>query len=176
MLPSNSGVWIFKRSTIYSHWARPLENEQMDDLKNRSFSFDGRRRSFSSDNNKFTRSDNSHLKSELGSSLSFRLTSYVKLSDSMRLYDDVAESSNNYGCRKRTGAWAFVAKIFCLKKAAGAGSDSSDRRRSSSWRPDPNRRWPVQGWWWPESIWRPTSTSESVGCRLQTILILVEFI
>ncbi|KAI3519260.1 hypothetical protein L1887_08288 [Cichorium endivia] len=118
----------------------------MDDLKNRRFSFDGRR-SISFDSNKFTRSDSSHIASELGSSFSSRFMSYEKLSHSMRLYD-VAESSSNHGRRNRNGAWAFVAKIFTLKKAGG---DSSDKRqpsagRSSSWRAGPNRRWPVQGW------------------------------
>lgn len=109
--------------------------------------FDGKR-SFSFDQNKFSRSGNSRLVSEIGSSVSARFTAYEKLSDSMRMADDVA-STNNHGRRSKNGVLRFVNKIFSLKKG---GSDSSETRaektsvRTSSWRPDPNSRWPVQGW------------------------------
>lgn len=111
---------------------------------NRSFKFDGKK-SFSFDRNKFTRSNTSRLSSEIGSSLSSRFSHYENLSRSMRITDDV-ESNSNHGRRSRNGAWAFVTKFFSLKKAGGDTSAGRMIVTSSSWRPDPNCRWPVQGW------------------------------
>ncbi|GJT43998.1 AE7-like protein 1 [Tanacetum coccineum] len=106
-----------------------------------SFKFDGKR-SFSFDANKFTRSDTSRLTSEIGSSHSCRFTTYEKLSDSMQF--DEYPSSSNPGRRmsRNKRAWKFVTKIFSLKKAGGYSATVP----CSSRKPDPNHRWPVQGW------------------------------
>nr|GEW21914.1 hypothetical protein [Tanacetum cinerariifolium] len=115
--------------------------KQMDDLMSRSFKFDGKR-SFSFDANKFTRSDTSRLTSEIGSSRSCRFTTYKKLPDSMQF--DEYPSSSNPGRRmsRNKRAWKFVTKIFSLKKAGGYSANVP----CSSRKPDPNHRWPVQGW------------------------------
>ncbi|KAL8193772.1 hypothetical protein R6Q57_026464 [Mikania cordata] len=101
----------------------------MGDLINRSFKFEGKR-SLSFDKSKFTRSNTSWLESEMGSA---RFTTYEKLNDSI----------DNPGHRR---AWRFLTKIFSLKKAGGGSSATPASVRSSSWRPDRNSRWPVQGW------------------------------
>ncbi|KAJ0556887.1 hypothetical protein HanIR_Chr07g0318881 [Helianthus annuus] len=74
-------------------------------------------------------------------------TRYEKLSSSMRLVDDDESDNNQCGHQNMSRAWRFVSKLFSLKKAGG-GDTKADRMtvRSSSWRPDPNCRWPVQGW------------------------------
>ncbi|KAL8211140.1 hypothetical protein R6Q57_005577 [Mikania cordata] len=116
----------------------------MDTLTNRSFSLD-EDRSFFYDLDKFTRSETSRPALEIiDSSLP-----YEKLYDSI----DDNESGNNQGRRNTNRAWRYVSKLFSLKRAGGGDSSDTRRRsagtvtvRPSSWRPDPNRRWPVQGW------------------------------
>ncbi|KAK1410416.1 hypothetical protein QVD17_36953 [Tagetes erecta] len=104
--------------------------------------FDGSR-SFSFDrNNKLSASNTSRLASEIGSSHSARFTSYEKL---MRLdhHVDYIASNNN---RSRNVTWRFLTKIFSLKKSSGGDSEEKMSVPSKSWRPDPNSRWPLQGW------------------------------
>ncbi|KAJ9540737.1 hypothetical protein OSB04_027243 [Centaurea solstitialis] len=101
------------------HSKRNQYTIEMDDLRSRSFSF---RRSVSFNN-----------RSNISSATTSRFMAYQKLSD------DTSESSNN---RRHGGGWAFLTQIFSFKKPA----DSSIQTTASSWRPDPNCRWPVQGW------------------------------
>ncbi|KAI3747751.1 hypothetical protein L6452_10381 [Arctium lappa] len=108
----------------------------MDELMSRSFR---RSISFSSSSSSNNNNNTSNNTSGLLSTYSRSFMAYHKLSHD-------SESSNNYDRLTTTnGAWAFVTRIFSFKKPR---TDSSNRsaERSSSWRPDPNHRWPVQGW------------------------------
>lgn len=109
---------------------------------------------------KLGRSNRSLIVSESISSESARFTSYERLSESMRLSG--TDNKYNHGCRKSRSAWGFFNKIFSSKKIDGHDEvnkgqqlvvkDEEKKKKKtaksspSSWLPDPNRRWPVQGW------------------------------
>ncbi|KAL9229865.1 hypothetical protein vseg_005285 [Gypsophila vaccaria] len=91
---------------------------------------------------------------------SARFTRYERLSHSMRLDLD-ADSSLTFRISKdkktRNKAWVLISRVFSFRR-----SNASDdilkyddhhgdvikpvKPRRSTWLPDPNRRWPVQGW------------------------------
>lgn len=93
-----------------------------------------------------------------------RLEGYERLSQSMRL-------PNEYGgdcklisiTRKRPAAWRYLGNVFSFKRKGGRGKVELEaaakppevevvapvvvkKKKRSSWLPDPDRRWPVQGW------------------------------
>ncbi|KAI8552004.1 hypothetical protein RHMOL_Rhmol06G0231400 [Rhododendron molle] len=103
------------------------------------------------------RSNRSFLVSDLVSSEISNFTSYERLSESMRI-------TSGERSRTRSRAWAsLVSKAFSFRKTGGgvsgrrvaedaeetprvAASAEGRKRTRSSWLPDPQRRWPVQGW------------------------------
>lgn len=105
------------------------------------------------------RSNRSFLVSDLVSSEITNFTSYERLSESMRI-------TSGKRSRTRSRAWAsLVSKAFSFRKTGGgrgvsgrrvaenaeetprvAAAAEGRKRRRSSWLPDPQRRWPVQGW------------------------------
>lgn len=95
------------------------------------------------------------LSSESISAECVAITAYERLSRSVRLSDELTGGHRqkskarlflgrfNFGQQKQH---ADTAKEGEEKKTrSGAGGKSSSRW--SSWLPDPDRRWPVQGWW-----------------------------
>ncbi|KAL7231478.1 hypothetical protein ACSBR2_009684 [Camellia fascicularis] len=100
------------------------------------------------------RSNSSVLVSELVSSDISRITSYERLSKSMRLS---SAESGGFHRRRKSRAWAFLSKVFSFRRIDGEGAAENEpkppqaaaekqNKRRSSWLPDPHRRWPVQGW------------------------------
>ncbi|GFY86379.1 hypothetical protein Acr_05g0000180 [Actinidia rufa] len=86
------------------------------------------------------RSCSSVLVSELVSSEIGKITGYERLSG----FDER---------QRKTRSWAFLSKAFNFWKVGGGGGGVIRRREAegkkktrSSWLPDPDRRWPVQGW------------------------------
>lgn len=116
------------------------------------------------------RSRSSALYSGSIPSESARFTSYERISHSMRLDDEPFPSSidwsddesrrkgdgGRHSRRRRNRALSSkISRLFSFlrpsardgEREAGSEKRSARRRKSgSNWLPDPNRRWPVQGW------------------------------
>ncbi|KAK9284780.1 hypothetical protein L1049_023957 [Liquidambar formosana] len=113
---------------------------------------------------RLARSNSSLLVSESISSECSRITSYQRLSESMRLTNEY--SSHRTQKQRKSRAWGFLTKMFSFKKTDGADeikqgqveveveveaeaeaeAEAEKKKRRSSWLPNPKRRWPVQGW------------------------------
>lgn len=116
----------------------------------------------SSLNNRLERSNSTLLASELVSQEIALVTAYEKLSQSMRLSDEYVSSSyghdndcheQDHRRRNKTGGWSFLTKFFFSRKIdtndvkpPEMGMGLEEKRKRSTWLPDPQRRWPVQGW------------------------------
>ncbi|KAJ4851456.1 hypothetical protein Tsubulata_014124 [Turnera subulata] len=97
---------------------------------------------------------NSLLISESIPSESARFLSYEKLSESPRMDDEVDLEHRS----RKSRAARFIVKVLTFRKLAGnsgttqqaaskvPSQEEKQRRKRSSWLPDPERRWPVQGW------------------------------
>ncbi|XAR57898.1 hypothetical protein NMG60_11026188 [Bertholletia excelsa] len=101
------------------------------------------------------RSGSSVLASELGCSEIVRITAYERLSQSAGIAS--RDCPDGFRRRRKTGAWTLLRKVFSFQKvdgghmkgrraAATVAPEEEKKNRRSSWLPDPNRRWPVQGW------------------------------
>lgn len=88
-----------------------------------------------------------------------RFAPYERLSESMRLISSGRDTSclGHFGRKNKKGtrALALLGKIFSLRKQADDGADQRSKtaapelkklKKRSSWLPDRERRWPVQGW------------------------------
>ncbi|PON67668.1 hypothetical protein PanWU01x14_100920 [Parasponia andersonii] len=97
------------------------------------------------------------LISKLITSERLRVTSYERLSESMRLdneyVSDKSSSSSTTSTRKNRAYWGILTKVLCftqvgtkqrIKQVEDKKNETTKRR--STWLPDPERRWPVQGW------------------------------
>lgn len=119
--------------------------------------------------NRLERSSSSLLASELV----IRETSYEKLSQSMRFADEYELSSYDYGYdheyelpsyehghshgkgRRNRSSWSFLTKVFSCKKMGSSRGVKppqvtmavGEKNKRSTWLPDRQRRWPIQGWW-----------------------------
>lgn len=102
---------------------------------------------------KLCRSDSSLLISESISTECARLASYERLSESMRLGNECVLGKSR---SKRNKAWGIVSKVLSFRKDSGDmetkqppefdGERKKKLKKHSKWLPDPERRWPVQGW------------------------------
>lgn len=113
----------------------------------------------SSLHNMLKRSNSSLLASELVSAEIARVTAYEKLFQSMRLTDEYASSSYGHDHdrrrRRNRSGWSFLTKVFSFKKKGSHDVNpppqvdmaAEEKKKRSTWLPDPQRRWPVQGWW-----------------------------
>ncbi|KAG6767942.1 hypothetical protein NC652_018633 [Populus alba x Populus x berolinensis] len=102
---------------------------------------------------KFGRSNSSLLVSESISSECTRVARYENLSASMRMSND-----QDIGYRSRKSrAYTFISKVFSFRKISSdcetrqqadmvTQEEKKGQKKRSSWLPDPERRWPVQGW------------------------------
>uniref|UniRef100_A0A7C8Z4R0 Uncharacterized protein n=1 Tax=Opuntia streptacantha TaxID=393608 RepID=A0A7C8Z4R0_OPUST len=106
---------------------------------------------------RFGRSSSSILFSDSIPSESARFTAYHSLSKSMRLNAESSRVHSTSFRKKNNQPWRILSRIFSRRKSNGpnqiireakvTGDDrSSAVKKRSSWLPDPNRRWPVQGW------------------------------
>ncbi|KAF9609830.1 hypothetical protein IFM89_018772 [Coptis chinensis] len=106
---------------------------------------------------KLGRSNSSALLSESISPESARFTKYERLSQSMRLPDEW--NQDQLRRQKKKKAFYLLNRIFSRNgrqsgrtaenKGQGLRSQKEENKRKSwlsSWLPDPNHRWPVQGW------------------------------
>ncbi|GMH06313.1 hypothetical protein Nepgr_008153 [Nepenthes gracilis] len=85
-----------------------------------------------------------------------RFRGYERLSQSMRLSDESPLSKIETRKKKSINARELIARVLFGKSAATAGEVSATEKprkvklkkkwKTSSWLPDPNRRWRVQGW------------------------------
>ncbi|KAL5704601.1 hypothetical protein ACHQM5_023005 [Ranunculus cassubicifolius] len=104
---------------------------------------------------KLGRSNSSFLVSESISGESARFTRYERISQSMRLPDEWnREELRHHEKRKKNKAVVVLARMFSRRPRGGDGDGKKEqvtgekKKKSwySSWMPDPNNRWPVQGW------------------------------
>ncbi|CDP02025.1 unnamed protein product [Coffea canephora] len=99
------------------------------------------------------------LASELASSSDVaRLTGYERLSQSTGLPNEYGGGCKPISItRKHTAAWRYLGKVFSFKRTGGRGEVAAEaaanppeavvkKKNRSSWLPDRDRRWPVQGW------------------------------
>jgi hypothetical protein len=77
---------------------------------------------------------------------------YERLSESMRLS---GEHTTETKSRRNKEYWGLLTlrKVFSFRKSTGAAEANKQgpenvvkKKKRSSWLPDPDRRWPVQGW------------------------------
>ncbi|GAB2231841.1 hypothetical protein Droror1_Dr00010857 [Drosera rotundifolia] len=85
-----------------------------------------------------------------------RFLGYERLSQSTRFADD--KSPPGEGKRSdrfpRGRKWGFLIRVFSFRKLtadsgrSGEGKMEKEKKKTeaSAWLPDPDRRWPVQGW------------------------------
>jgi hypothetical protein len=97
------------------------------------------------------RSYSSALVSETTTSEYAGITRYERLSKSMRQSGEHSTEKKS----RRNKDWGFLSKVFSFRKTPGVAeakqgpekvTNSKKKKRRSSWLPDPDRRWPVQGW------------------------------
>ncbi|POO02537.1 hypothetical protein TorRG33x02_015210 [Trema orientale] len=100
------------------------------------------------------------LMSEAISSECSRVTSYERLSESMRLDNEYvpsrssSRSSITTSTRKNRAYWGILTKVLSFTqvgtkqrtKQIDDRKKNETTKRRSTWLPDPERRWPVQGW------------------------------
>nr|DAD21664.1 TPA_asm: hypothetical protein HUJ06_023127 [Nelumbo nucifera] len=109
----------------------------------------------------------SMLVTKLISSECAKNTGYEKLPRSVRTTE--ADECGDAANLKKNIAWKFLSRMICKQEKIGDGSDSGSgsssgvegvkeddgstskaevkqKKKRSSWLPDPERRWPVQGW------------------------------
>lgn len=107
----------------------------------------------SSLSNRLERSNSSLLASEY----SPRITTYEKLSKSSRFPEETPPISRSYHDHHRRGnksSWSFLTKVFSSFKktdnqahvTVNPSQSTVQKKKRSSWLPDPQQRWPVQGW------------------------------
>ncbi|PIA52634.1 hypothetical protein AQUCO_01000484v1 [Aquilegia coerulea] len=105
---------------------------------------------------KLGRSNSSSLVAESISSESARFIRYERLSQSMRLPEEWNSRDQLQHQRKLTKKPLFLLRRIFSRRAAQDNrkeqvlrSQKEEKTRKSwysSWLPDPNQRWPVQGW------------------------------
>ncbi|KAJ0967764.1 hypothetical protein J5N97_024681 [Dioscorea zingiberensis] len=87
------------------------------------------------------RSKSSRLVLESVSSECTAQTGYERLSQSMR-FEDVAE------LKRRPKTWRFLSRVFFRIDSSNVKyafeKKNKEKNRSSSWLPDPEKRWPIQ--------------------------------
>ncbi|CAL5188029.1 unnamed protein product [Lathyrus oleraceus] len=99
------------------------------------------RRSFS-----MSRSERILLSSESVTSECAKIAGYERLSQSMKL-DEEDEHKKN-----KKGTIGFLSKVLTLTKtsttheANEVAVEEKKEKKRSSWLPDPDKRWPIQGW------------------------------
>jgi hypothetical protein len=98
------------------------------------------------------RSYRSALVSETITSEYAGITRYERLSESMRLS---GEHTTETKSRRNKEYWGLLtlSKVFSFRKSTDAAEANIQgpenvvkKKKRSSWLPDPDRRWPVQGW------------------------------
>lgn len=117
---------------------------------------------------RLTRSNSLILGSELAVSGSEfgRVTSfpYQRLSQSKWLSSDEHGEYKPIISTRKLAGWTYLGKVFSFKRMGGRGQVVAEaatklpevevevlaqvvkKKKRSSWLPDPDRRWPVQGW------------------------------
>ncbi|KAI6697113.1 hypothetical protein NL676_017232 [Syzygium grande] len=112
---------------------------------------------------KLGRPNSSLLLSESITAECARAAGYERLSESTRLSTDPAGfglrqggGGGGGGGRARGRVASFLTRVFSFVRAPAAGHDGRREaeecgaakaiKKRSSWLPDPDRRWPVQGW------------------------------
>lgn len=97
------------------------------------------------------RSYRSALVSETITSEYAGIARYERFSESMRLSGEHTTETKS----RRNKDWGLLtlSKVFSFRKSPGAAEAKQGRenvvkkkKKRSSWLPDPDRRWPVQGW------------------------------
>ncbi|CAK8539880.1 unnamed protein product [Lathyrus sativus] len=99
------------------------------------------RRSFS-----MSRSERILLSSESVTSECAKIAGYERLSQSTKLDEEDEHKKNNKGI-------GFLSKVLTLTKTSTTheGNEVVEKKekkekKRSSWLPDPDKRWPIQGW------------------------------
>lgn len=107
---------------------------------------------------KLCRSESSLLMSESISNEYARLASYERLSGSMRLGNECVLGKSR--CKKNK-AWGILSKVLSFRKHSGdmetkqlpefdeenkKTKKKKNLKKHCKWLPDPEKRWPVQGW------------------------------
>ncbi|KAI4314849.1 hypothetical protein L6164_027716 [Bauhinia variegata] len=96
---------------------------------------------------RMSRSHDSILLSESVTSECAKINGYERLSQSMRLSGEIDLSD---GRKRNKRGFGLLSRVFAFSRITAherseVAAEKSEKKRSS-WLPDPNRRWPIQGW------------------------------
>ena len=84
-----------------------------------------------------------------------RITGYERLSKSMRLTSDECDFSDDGHKKGIKGSLGILSKAFFTFRKTSSDHEGlpetvsmveKKQKKRSSWFPDPERRWPIQGW------------------------------
>ncbi|KAJ1415310.1 hypothetical protein SESBI_18267 [Sesbania bispinosa] len=75
-----------------------------------------------------------------------RITGYERLSQSMRLEGECDFRDDEH--KKHKKGMGLLSKVFFFTRISTPKEEDMavKKKKRSSWLPDPNRRWPIQGW------------------------------
>lgn len=108
-----------------------------------------------------TRSHHILLSSESVTSECSRIAAYERHSQSMRLTGEEYDFSDqhNYNYKELKRGMGLLGKLFSFTRLISSSSHDQDEdpnnnykvlkkhhKKRSSWLPDPQKRWPIQGW------------------------------
>ncbi|KAJ7952996.1 hypothetical protein O6P43_024756 [Quillaja saponaria] len=105
------------------------------------------------------RSHSSRFLSESITSECSRITRYERVSESVRPTNEYDFREAEGGRKRNNRAFEILSKVFTLRRisvqeeikqrrpvAAAADKEEKKKKKRSSWLPDPDKRWPIQGW------------------------------
>lgn len=95
---------------------------------------------------RLSRSERILLSSESITSECAKISGYERLSQSMRLSEEYEHKKNKRGI-------GFITKVLSFRRIStphegnvAVEMAAKKEKKRSSWLPDPNNRWPIQGW------------------------------
>lgn len=99
---------------------------------------------------RLSRSHHILLSSELTSECA-KIAGYERISQSMRL---TGEYDFSFKEKKRKRGVGLIGKVFSFRRASSPHEEPNKvvetvvkkEKKRSSWLPDPDKRWPIQGW------------------------------
>nr|KYP66759.1 hypothetical protein KK1_013067 [Cajanus cajan] len=96
---------------------------------------------------RLSRSHHILLSSESVTSECAKIAGYERLSQSLRISGEHDFSDKHKKHKRGVG---LLGKVFSFKKISSPHEDPNKvvkkEKKRSSWLPDPDRRWPIQGW------------------------------
>lgn len=100
------------------------------------------RRSFS-----MSRSERILLSSESVTSECAKIAGYERLSQSMKFDEEDEQKKNKKGIGFLSKVLITLTKTSTTHERNEVVEKEKKEKKRSSWLPDPDKRWPIQGWW-----------------------------